>query len=60
MIDEIIDKGIFKKDNGIWWAWSFLRPGYCWSLRTRDEAAARAKYDKQLKQMREAFEVAGT
>jgi hypothetical protein len=58
MSDEIIDRGIFQKDNGVWWAWSFLRPGYCSSLRTRDEAKAREKYDKQLKQMRAAFETA--
>ena len=53
---EIIDKGIFMKETGVWWAHSFLREGFASSLRTKDEDKAKAKYEEQLQQMRRAFE----
>ena len=55
---EIIDKGIFQKENGIWWAHSFLKPGFAFSLHTRIEAKAQALYDQRLKRMKEAMETA--
>ena len=52
-MSELIDRGIFQKPNGYWWAWSNVRPGYVYSLHTRDRAKAQEKYDKCLAELRE-------
>lgn len=52
-MSKLIDRGIFMKANGIWWAWSNVQPDRCSSLHTRDRAKAQEKYDRQLAGLRE-------
>jgi hypothetical protein len=52
---KLIIRPIFLQPSGYWWAYSFIKPDTVYSLHTRDKAAAQAKYDKLLREMREAF-----
>jgi hypothetical protein len=55
MRHELIDRGIFLTPSGYWWAWSFTREDRASSLRTKNQAVAQAKYDRQLRELREAL-----
>jgi hypothetical protein len=47
-VSEPIKRGIFKKDNGIWWAWATHIPERAYSLHTRDEQRARSLYERNF------------
>jgi hypothetical protein len=50
---KLIDRGIFQKPNGYWWAWSNVQENRCYSLHTKDRAKAQEKYDRWLAELRE-------
>lgn len=45
---EAVDRGIFLAKSGVWWMHHPLKPGYAFSLRTRDRRKAEAKHKELL------------
>ena len=56
---QVVDRGIFRTENGMWWMNSPIREGYASSLRTKDKAKAEAKYRELLARYQRAFEAKG-
>ena len=56
---QVVDRGIFRAKNGMWWMNSPVREGYASSLRTKDKAKAEIKYRELLARYQQAFEAKG-
>ena len=52
-MSKIIERPIYLEKSGVWWAYSFTKPDRVFSLHTKDQAKAQAKYDTMLASLRD-------
>jgi hypothetical protein len=48
----VVDRGIFQKPNGYWWANDPLRENRVFSMHTRNRTLAQMRYDRQVAELR--------